>query len=64
MRLLAATAVSQVGNVVAVLTRPWFVLETTGSAARDLRPPLPSGGRPPQGLRRASSGNGAASGRR
>jgi MFS family permease len=32
--LLAATAVSQVGNVVAVLTLPWFVLETTGSAAR------------------------------
>ena len=32
--LLTATAVSQVGNVVAVLTLPWFVLETTGSAAR------------------------------
>jgi MFS family permease len=32
--LLTATAVSQVGNVVALVALPWFVLETTGSAAR------------------------------
>src|SRR4051794_6232319 len=32
--LLAANAVSQVGNVVAVVALPWYVLETTGSAAR------------------------------
>jgi MFS family permease len=32
--LLAANAVSQLGNVVAVVALPWFVLETTGSAAR------------------------------
>jgi MFS family permease len=32
--LLAAIAVSQVGNVVALVALPWFVLQTTGSAAR------------------------------
>ncbi|WP_433291962.1 MFS transporter [Actinoplanes sp. CA-030573] len=32
--LLTATAISQVGNVVALVALPWFVLETTGSAAR------------------------------
>lgn len=32
--MLAAIAVSQVGNVVALVALPWFVLETTGSAAR------------------------------
>jgi MFS family permease len=32
--LLAANAVSHLGNVVAVVALPWFVLETTGSAAR------------------------------
>jgi MFS family permease len=32
--LLAANAVSQLGNVVAVVALPWFVLVTTGSAAR------------------------------
>jgi MFS family permease len=32
--LVAANAVSQLGNVVAVVALPWFVLTTTGSAAR------------------------------
>ena len=32
--LVAANAVSQMGNVVAVVALPWFVLTTTGSAAR------------------------------
>jgi MFS family permease len=32
--LVAANAVSQFGNVVAVVALPWFVLVTTGSAAR------------------------------
>ena len=32
--LVAANAISQLGNVVAVVALPWFVLETTGSAAR------------------------------
>ncbi|MFI6070659.1 MFS transporter [Actinoplanes sp. NPDC051343] len=32
--LLSAIAVSQIGNVVAVVALPWFVLQTTGSAAR------------------------------
>jgi MFS family permease len=32
--LLAANAVSHLGNVVAVVALPWYVLETTGSAAR------------------------------
>ena len=32
--LLAANAVSMIGNVLAALAIPWFVLETTGSAAR------------------------------
>lgn len=32
--LLTATSISQVGNVVALVALPWFVLETTGSAAR------------------------------
>jgi MFS family permease len=32
--LVAANAVSQLGNVVAVVALPWFVLVTTGSAAR------------------------------
>ncbi|HYH35516.1 MAG TPA: MFS transporter [Nocardioides sp.] len=31
--LIAANAVSQLGNVVAVVAVPWYVLETTGSAA-------------------------------
>jgi MFS family permease len=31
--LIAANAISQLGNVVAVVALPWFVLETTGSAA-------------------------------
>src|SRR5215207_8824150 len=32
--LVAANAVSQLGNVIAVVAVPWFVLATTGSAAR------------------------------
>jgi hypothetical protein len=32
--LVAANAVSLLGNVVAAVAIPWFVLETTGSAAR------------------------------
>jgi hypothetical protein len=32
--LLGANAVSQVGNTVLTVAVPWFVLETTGSAAR------------------------------
>ena len=32
--LVAANAVSHMGNVVAVIALPWFVLTTTGSAAR------------------------------
>ena len=32
--LIAANAISQLGNVVAVVALPWFVLETTGSPAR------------------------------
>jgi MFS family permease len=32
--LVAANAVSSLGNVVAVVALPWFVLETTGSPAR------------------------------
>src|SRR5215213_8109744 len=32
--LVAANAISQLGNVIAVVALPWFVLETTGSAAR------------------------------
>jgi len=32
--LLAANAISMVGNVVAMIAIPWFVLETSGSAAR------------------------------
>src|SRR5262245_55601002 len=32
--LLAASAVSITGNVFTMLAVPWFVLETTGSAAR------------------------------
>ena len=31
--LLSADSVSRVGNVMTVTARPWFVLETTGSAA-------------------------------
>ena len=31
--LIAANAISQLGNVVAVVALPWYVLETTGSAA-------------------------------
>src|SRR5690348_15936824 len=31
--LIAANAISQLGNVIAVVALPWFVLETTGSAA-------------------------------
>ena len=32
--LLAAEGVSQVGNTITIVAGPWFVLETTGSAAR------------------------------
>ena len=32
--LLSANAVSQVGDLMAMVAIPWFVLETTGSAAR------------------------------
>src|SRR5215217_2632245 len=32
--LVAANAVSQLGNVIAVVALPWFVLVTTGSPAR------------------------------
>lgn len=32
--LLAANAVSQVGDMMVVVAMPWFVLETTGSAAK------------------------------
>src|SRR5918998_896744 len=32
--LLAANAVSMVGNVLAMIAVPWFVLQTTGSAAK------------------------------
>jgi hypothetical protein len=32
--LLGANAVSQVGNMMIMVAIPWFVLETTGSAAR------------------------------
>ena len=32
--LLAANAISMVGNVIAMVAIPWFVLETSGSAAR------------------------------
>ncbi len=32
--LLGAQAVSQVGNMVTSVARPWFVLQTTGSAAK------------------------------
>ena len=32
--LLAANAVSQIGNMMLVVAGPWFVLETTGSAAK------------------------------
>ncbi len=32
--LLGANSVSQVGNTVLTVAVPWFVLETTGSAAR------------------------------
>lgn len=32
--LLGANGVSQVGNTVLLVALPWFVLETTGSAAR------------------------------
>src|SRR5215210_5811703 len=32
--LVLANAVSSLGNIVAVVALPWFVLETTGSAAR------------------------------
>ncbi len=32
--LLAAEAVSQVGNMMTVVAGPWFVLQTTGSAAK------------------------------
>lgn len=34
LALILANAVSNLGNVVAVVALPWFVLETTGSAAR------------------------------
>jgi MFS family permease len=34
LALLAANAVSETGNVLAFVAIPWFVLETTGSAAR------------------------------
>ena len=34
LALIAANAVSEVGNVVAVVALPWFVLVTTGSPAR------------------------------
>lgn len=34
LALLAANTVSQVGDLVAVVAIPWFVLETTGSAAK------------------------------
>ncbi len=32
--LLGAEAVSQVGNMMTVVAGPWFVLQTTGSAAK------------------------------
>ena len=32
--LFGANAVSQVGNMMIMVAVPWFVLETTGSAAR------------------------------
>ena len=32
--LLGANAVSQVGNMMIMVAIPWFILETTGSAAR------------------------------
>jgi MFS family permease len=32
--LLGAEAVSQVGNTMTIVARPWFVLQTTGSAAK------------------------------
>ena len=34
LALVAANAISQLGNVIAVVALPWFVLETTGSVAR------------------------------
>jgi MFS family permease len=34
VRLLAAEGISRAGNVVTAIAVPWFVLETTGSAAR------------------------------
>src|SRR3712207_9288036 len=34
LALLAANAVSETGNVLAFVAIPWFVLQTTGSAAR------------------------------
>lgn len=34
MALLAAQAVSVTGNRIAMLAIPWFVLQTTGSAAQ------------------------------
>jgi hypothetical protein len=37
--LLGANGVSQVGNTVFIVAIPWFVLETTGSAARWASPP-------------------------
>jgi hypothetical protein len=32
--LLAAEGISQVGNTMTVIAGPWFVLQTTGSAAK------------------------------
>src|ERR671921_16482 len=34
LALLGANAVSETGNVLAFVAIPWFVLQTTGSAAR------------------------------
>jgi MFS family permease len=34
LALLSANAISQVGNVLTLIAVPWFVLETTGSAAK------------------------------
>jgi MFS family permease len=34
LSLLSAQAVSQVGNMMTITAGPWFVLQTTGSAAK------------------------------
>ena len=34
LALLAASAISSVGNTLTMIALPWIVLETTGSAAR------------------------------